>query len=82
MTTVEDLAWSSRWKAIRPNAVYNAGFGLEGAWRENFDSWGYPLEDTETDVDHNGQTLKGRTFSRAGLIVWNPSTGPEIVGWP
>lgn len=82
MTAASDLAWPARWKAIRPNAQYNAAFGIEGAWRQNADEWGYPLEDAESDVDYNGQTAKGRTFSRAGLIVWDPSAGAVVLGWP
>lgn len=77
-----ELAWASRWKAVRSTATYNPKFGLEGAWRANADDWGWPLEDTESDVSHNGQTVKGRTFSKVGLVVWNASSGAEIVGWP
>jgi hypothetical protein len=81
-TTATDLAWASRWRAVRPDAIYNAGFGLEGAWRDNADAWGYPLEDQESDVDQDGETLKGRTFSMVGLVVWHPDSGHEVVGWP
>lgn len=80
--TPSDVAWLARWRAVRPSAEYHAQFGIEGAWRQNFDDWGYPLEDVEQDVDHDSRTLKGRTFSRVGLVLWNPSNGPEVVGWP
>lgn len=77
-----DLAWPSRWRALRPNAVYYPTFGLETAWRTNFDQWKYPLEDTEAEVLWNGQTVKGRTFSGVGLVIWDPAHGPVVVGWP
>lgn len=76
-----DLAWPSRWRAVRPNAEYHAAYGLEGAWRGSFTHWGYPLEDAEQDVEWDGQVVKGRTFSGVGLVVWT-DTGPAVVGWP
>jgi hypothetical protein len=81
-TQAADLGWQSRWQAVRPSAQYHPTFGLEGAWRQHADDWGYPLEDAESEIEHNGQTLKGRTFSRVGVVVWNPSSGAEVVGWP
>ena len=82
MSVAADIAWASRWRAVRPNAVYHAAFGLEGAWRDNADEWKYPLEDDEQDVDYNGQALKGRTFSGVGMVVWDPGKGAIVVGWP
>lgn len=76
-----DIAWASRWRAVLPDAQYNPSFGLETAWRENADEWGYPLEDNELDVEHNGQTYRGRTFSGVGMVIWTDD-GADIIGWP
>ena len=80
--TPAEAAWDARWRAVTPTAVYHPTWGLDGAWRENADAWGYNLSQDELDVDVDGQTLKGRVFSDAGLIVWDPATGPRILGWP
>jgi hypothetical protein len=79
--TPTDLAWESRWKAVRPTAEYHAAYGLEGAWRANADDWGYPLEDAEQSVEVDGQMLPGRTFSGVGLVVWTDA-GERMIGWP
>jgi hypothetical protein len=80
--TPAELAWPSRWRAVRPNAVYNHAYGLEGAWRANADEWGFPLEDAEQDVElDGGEWFKARTFHKIGLVIWRPE-GPEVIGWP
>lgn len=81
MSVAADIAWASRWRAVRPNAIYHAAFGLEGAWRANADNWKYPLEDNEQDIDYAGTTLKGRTFSGVGMVVWHPAQGAVVLGW-
>ena len=75
------IAWTARFRIVRPNAVYNHTWGIEGAWRDNFDAWGYPLEDTEQDVTVGNQTYKGRTFHKIGLVYWEPSSGATVLGW-
>jgi len=85
MTQAVGVAWPARWRAVRPNADYEPTWGIEKAWQAAFQAgndWGYPLEDTEQDVAVNGTTLKGRTFSTVGLVVWDPATGAQVIGWP
>jgi hypothetical protein len=81
-SSAAEVAWQARWRAVRPDASYHHGFGLETAWRGQADAWGYPLTDEEFVVDYRGEEVKGRVFSQAGLVVWVPEAGAEIVGWP
>lgn len=78
---IAEAAWAARWRGVRPNAAYYHTFGLETAWRAHSDEWGYPLEDTEQRVSYGGKDVPGRTFSKAGMVVWL-STGHKVVGWP
>jgi hypothetical protein len=80
--TPSDAAWEARWRAVVPTASYHAAWGIEGAWRQNADAWGYNLSQDEVDVDVDGQSLKGRVFSLVGLVAWDPATGPRTLGWP
>ena len=82
METLAEMAWRARWQAVRPNAIYNHDFGLERAWRNNADAWGYPLTDAEEPVQYAGQEAPARVFSRVGLVVWLRESGAKVVGWP
>lgn len=75
-------AWNARWKAIaRDNADWNYNFGLDKAWRDNFDAWGYPLENAEQNVDYlTSKKVPARTFDKIGMVVWLPA-GAKVVGW-
>lgn len=79
-TSPQSIAWTSRWRGVRPNAEYHEDFGLERTWREHFEEWGYPMEDFEQDTTFEGKPVKGRTFSTIGMVVWTPG-GHKVVGW-
>jgi hypothetical protein len=80
--TLAEVAWSARWRAVRPNATYHHTFGLETAWRANASAWGYPLTDDELSLPHRDRVVQGRVFSHVGLVVWLPESGAEVLGWP
>lgn len=76
---------NARWKAVARNNVDvnvhpETGFGLDKAWRDNYEAWGYPLEDHEVEIDHEGKKRMGRTFDKQGFVVWLPS-GHKVLGW-
>jgi hypothetical protein len=75
-------AWSSLWRAVRPNATYNHNFGFERSWRGQWQDWGYPLEDNEITISLNGQTYQARNFHKVGLVYWDPAKGAEVYGRP
>jgi hypothetical protein len=76
------LSWQASWQAIVSDNIYNPGFGLETAWRNNFDKWGYPLENAEFDILVSGKMYKARNFHKIGLVYWNPSVGAVEYGRP
>lgn len=80
--TAYEKAMKVLWQSLIPVAVFNPTFGLEKAWLDNYLDWGYPLEATEINVVVGGKTYSGRHFHRAGLIIWDPSSGPSVVGKP
>lgn len=78
-------AWAARFSAVVPTE-YHHEFGLEGAYREHADEWGYNLSEEEFDVDVDPSVepsgvLRGRVFSQVGTVVWHPGQGAIVLGW-
>lgn len=71
----------SFWQSIKATAKWNPGAGITKEWSKQPQEWGPPIEIDEVPVEHNGKTLKGRTFLKIGMVVWDPDTGAEVVGW-
>lgn len=80
--TPKTAAWQALWQALRPDNEYHEDWGFERAWREKFDTWGFPLESTEIEVEHGGAARKGRNFHKIGLVIWEPTTGCVVLGRP
>jgi hypothetical protein len=75
------VAWNARWKAvIQDNMDWNPAFGLDSTWKDNFDDWGYPLENREVMFSFEGKDIPGRTFEKVGLVGWFPD-GHRVLGW-
>jgi hypothetical protein len=43
--------------------------------------WGPPLEIRETNVQYNGQSVRGRTFLNVGMVIWDETQGTVVIGW-
>lgn len=77
---VSSAGWRARFQAVRSNAAYNHGFGIETWWRANFETAGYPLTDNEESFSYGGKDYNGRVFSGAGVVIWNGSKA-VVLGW-
>lgn len=69
-------AHEMRWQSIVPNAVYNADFGFEKAWRTPECSWwGSPITENEYTLD-DGRPL--RVFANA-VVAYNTDGTTEVL---
>jgi hypothetical protein len=76
------VAWQALWQLHRSNANYNPDFGIESAWRMQWQDWGVPLEDDEIVVQIDGGEFRARNFHKIGLVFWDPEAGAKIYGRP